>query len=260
MKNTQLFAERWIMGAIAGCSLSIFSILTPVWAQSSGNTRAPIQFVQPTLENRSLDQLGDRGAPRRRTGAGTRGDCPPLAAGTPELTALVPMVQAGERGAIALGLTTEARPTFWVYIPYPQNTTNLRFVLLDETEKPVTEPVPLPPQTTPGIVGFRLPDSMPALEVGQYYRWYILVDCQPNGTSDTFVEAMVQRVAPSPALTRQLAGTTSENRMRLYAENSIWYDALTQLQTLRQQSPRNAELETAWVSLLQSIGLEQLGQ
>ncbi|BAZ16513.1 hypothetical protein NIES4071_83900 [Calothrix sp. NIES-4071] len=55
----------------------------PLLAQSQQSNTATIHFVQPALER----QPENRGAPRDRKGAGTRGNCPIT---NEPLTALVP--------------------------------------------------------------------------------------------------------------------------------------------------------------------------
>jgi Domain of Unknown Function (DUF928) len=237
-----------------------FSLIPRAVAQPSSTSKSALRFQPTKLSAQQQLKLAKRGAPRRRGGAGTRGDCPDLGS-KPQAVALVSLIQPAEKtdSPIALGLTTEARPMFWFYIPYDRSKlSTVRFTLLDESENPVVEPIALPLGTVPGIVGFRLPESAPPLAVGQYYHWYLLMDCLPKGTTDVFVEALVQRVELPTLLKQQLMQATPRDRARLYAANGIWHDALTELQLLRQSSPKNASLAQDWRDLLESQGLTQV--
>lgn len=257
--NQPWIKQFFALSTTYGTALTLLVVPIASFAQSPELSEPPLRFVSPTLSQQTLTQLADRGAPRRRSGAGTRGDCPPLAAGTPEpiaLVALVPSPGPKQNEAIALGLTTEAHPTFWVYIPYDRTEiSRLQFVLLDEQEEPVIAPITISVQTTPGVVSLQLPETAPPLTMGKYYRWYVTIDCQPQGSTDTYVEGMIQRVELPANLRQQLLKATAKERTQLYAENGIWYDALTQMQMLRQQSPDDPKLKAAWVSLLESVGL-----
>lgn len=223
--------------------------ITQLAAQSQQSNTTKIRFVQPTIEK----QPENRGAPRDRTGAGTRGDCP--VANKP-LTALVPLVSK-----TVLSLTTNEHPTFWFYVPYvPKNINSVKFVLLDEKKNSLTkEPIPITLSNTPGVIMVNIPTTEKPLEIGQYYHWYFLIDCNPQSRSeDIAVEGLVQRIVPKDELTRRLQTATPRQRVALYAQAGIWQDALTTLGELRARQRQDATLATDWKDLLESVGLENI--
>jgi hypothetical protein len=214
----------------------------------------------------------DRGAPLpgNQVGGGSRGSC---LASTKRLTALIPVLQstpnqsrhpALERiapGSI-VGLSTASHPTFWVYLPYslpPEG--KIEFVLKDDQDKIIYETNLSKSGAAPGVVGFQLPETVPALKENGRYKWFVSVYCNTDDGLDDpagaiYVSGWVERVALDPSLKRQLAQATPDQKSRLYAQADIWYEAVTELAELRRQNPNDATLKAQWDELLQSIGLE----
>jgi hypothetical protein len=238
--------------------------ITQLSAQSQQSNTTKIRFVQPTLEK----QPENRGAPRDRRGAGTRGNCP---ATNKALTALVSLMSktANQKQVTTgtantqyvLGLTTAEHPTFWFYVPYlPKDINSVKFVLLDEKKNSLTkEPIPITLSNTPGVISVTIPKTEKPLEIGQYYHWYFLIDCNPQSRSeDIAVEGLVQRIVPSYELTRRLETATPRQRVALYAQAGIWQDAVTTLGELKRTKPKDATLAADWKELLESVGLEDI--
>jgi uncharacterized protein YeaO (DUF488 family) len=71
------------------------------------------------------------------------------------------------------------------------------------------------------------------------------------------VDGWIQRISPSSKLSQQLKQAPTKQQARLYAENGIWFDALTTLAELRLKNSQDAAIAQDWKSLLQSVGLEQ---
>jgi hypothetical protein len=150
-------------------------------------------------------------------------------------------------------LTTTDSPTLLFYIPFSAEQIQFgEFTLLTwpgEQQRLYHVRFTLP--KTPGIVSVTLPPQ-PALQEGNYYRWYFQLYCQ-DGTGakpDLTVNGMVQRVALTTERERQIRNATPD----------IWYDALARVATQLQTSPQNAELRKNWRSLLQTIEAENLAQ
>jgi hypothetical protein len=92
------------------------------------------------------------------------------------------------------------------------------------------------------------------LEVGQLYHWYFSIYCEAEPIA--YVDGWIQRQAVSPALVNQLETvTTLDDKVRLYAANGFWYEALTVAAELHQTDPA----DQSWSSLLEIIDLEHLG-
>lgn len=191
----------------------------------------------------------NRGLPGRREGGGTRGGCPLQ---QPKLTALIPPSN--------LGQTLAPYPTFFWYLP--QNAaTAAEFVLLDANNAEIYKTqVTLPAEA--GVVSLTLPQDLAPdrlLEVGQSYRWYFSLICDPlDRSADMFTSGWVERVEPSAELNNALAVALAADVPNLYAKAGLWYDALAATASLRQSQPQNPAFVSEWQNLLQAVGLEAL--
>ncbi len=200
--------------------------------------------------NQSPQDGSSRGRPSQRGGAGSRGNCPSVEV---PLTALIPEKKVGS--------VVEENPTFWVFVPYQLNddVSSGEFVLQDEANNDIYRTFFTLPKI-PGIVSFRLPSAVP-LEVNKTYQWYFKLYCNQQQFDPVFVRGLVQRIALTSDLERQLkTATTIGDRIQLYTQNGIWYSALTELAKLRLTEPKNAALDNEWANLLQNVDLENLAQ
>lgn len=243
MNNQQLYLIKLIvMGTavwLGGLNASLLGLaqLTP----SSNSEGISIRFQQ-----QESDGAG-RGRPARREGTGSRGDCPPV---EKPLTALVPSNNFGS--------FVEPAPTLWFYVPYQYSeVAAAEFSLQDEQNNDVYRSYFFLPQT-PGIVSLNLAIAQP-LELNQKYQWYVKIYCnKQNLSTPVFIQGWIQRIAITPELEKQLqAATSPRQRIAIYAQNGIWYSALTELAKLYLNSPN---FNQDWASLLQDVGLENLIQ
>lgn len=209
----------------------------------------------------------DRDAPGRRGGGAGRG----CGAGNQSVTALMPEYQQGlERGTMTKvwGTTTTERPTFWFDIPYENGAIAAVEFVLQDNSSPARELYrsAIVPPTAAGIISIQLPASVPPLEVGKLYQWFFKVRLQCGSDlaaakpqiQKEDLNGWVQRVSPSLAFTNQLKQATPQQQAALYAQNGIWFDALTTLAEQRLTHPQAARLLADWQTLLRSIGLESL--
>lgn len=210
------------------------------------------------------------GAPEggTRQDAGTRsGRCPRV---DKPLTALVPITQktadegqspstATTTSQVVLGLTARERPTFWFYVPYSLTSSRpVEFVLQDEKGNDIYQTKFTQSETSPGVVGFDLPPTAPALEVNKMYHWYFLVYC--NAEDPSFVDGWVQRVPGNPSQISPLEQATPQEIVAVYTKDGIWHEAVTSLARLRSKNPEDATLKEEWAKLLQSINLEAIAR
>ncbi|OUL29762.1 hypothetical protein BV378_05075 [Nostoc sp. RF31YmG] len=159
------------------------------------------------------------------------------------------------------GLTTNERPSFWFYVPYTKDIANAsaEFVLQDSQENEVyRNAVSLP--VKPGVIGVNLPSTATPLEVGKTYRWFFKVNCsgQESASIPIYVEGDVQRINLPASLSNQITAAQPKDKIAIYAENGIWFDALNLLAQLRKANPNNPSLVSDWQSLLESIRLGNL--
>lgn len=204
--------------------------------------------------------------PGRIAGMGSRDSCPEVEL---PLRALVPFKkrdltnqQNKESSYISLmdvwGLTTHEHPTFWYYVPYTKDIAgaSAEFVLQDSEENTVYQSsVSLP--VKPGIVSVMLPNTTMPLEISKNYRWFFKVSCSGQQSSPIYVEGDIQRVNLNAALAQQLAAAQKREKVSIYADNGIWFDAMNLLVQLRQTNPNDVALVSDWSSLLESIQVEK---
>lgn len=184
----------------------------------------------------------------RGQGGGTRSpDCDRYE----EVTALVPIVQVGER-SIHWGLTTLAQPTVWVSAPNGlAEGTPIEFVMRNDSGQIVDRSVQVTVAVAPGSVSFT---PAAPLQIGETYRWIVSITCDAAMPDvPVRVEGYIQRVA-APA-TLEAAPVDPLQQAVIYASVGIWYDALAVLGDRPDRSPMIA---AAWSSLLEQINLDQL--
>ncbi|HEY9846034.1 MAG TPA: DUF928 domain-containing protein [Candidatus Caenarcaniphilales bacterium] len=252
-----------------------FTALCWVLLGASDLTLAQVQPVRPAVplpgRPAANSQLfvppipPNRGAPGRRKGAASRGEC---LTGDKSLTALVPateipMSQAATAGTpteAVWGLTVAERPTLWFYVPDALTSEHpLEFVLLDEQDNYLYKTSFTAARTPSGIISLSLPATVAPLVVGKQYHWFFSVYCGPQQPGRYMsVNGSIQRVVPNATLKQQLVATTQAQRIPLYAAHGIWHEALTTVAQLRRADPHNAALAASWRSLLKAIDLETL--
>ena len=263
-------------------SFPLPSLATPVQRQSDlsrVSTVMPERAISSSWLNLQVAQNGEqpaeRGAPGQRVGGASRGRCP---TSSKYLTALVPMIAATAdkshnpvlasvpTGSV-LGLTVTERPTFWFYFPYSLTPARpVEFILKDDQDNIIYQTELSESGTTPGVVGFKLPDTVPSLEVNKRYNWFFTIACDAKDSASSdeeepnkiFVSGWVERVPLNSTLQRQLEQATPQQQARLYANAGIWHEAVTTLAALRRQNPNDATLKQEWANLLRSVNLEAI--
>ncbi len=215
--------------------------------------------------------------PGNRQAAATRTDCsnpePSLAMASSRatgedekllLTTLVPQLEKQPTQE----LTIDAYPTFHWYMSEEIKHPAAQFVLymVSQTEPHIEQVEIFRTQfqlkDRAGIASLKLPAEamVPALEVGQIYHWQVNLLCPDAESPDednqyipnVSVAGWMKRVEPSAAFVAQLDIATPTERFDLLAENGLWYDALTQLTTLRRENPKDETLAAEWSELFNS--------
>ncbi len=165
------------------------------------------------------------------------------------LTALSPTTKPG--------LTLAAHPTFLVYVPRSSAQT-AEFSLRSQTNQGVYRTT-IDLTNTPDIISITLPDQVTPLEVGKQYIWSFAIICNPNDRlADQFVTGTIERAASEPARLQQIEQTPLRQRIALYWEDGIWYDALALLLELKHNQPDDPDVASAWNEFLQSGGIETM--
>ena len=150
------------------------------------------------------------------------------------------------------GETLRSHPTFGIYVSEPA--TNLTFELRDERSQEILHRVTFDEVKGPGISLYTLPDTLPSLEPGQYYRWQVSLECEQFNTAnvqytgDRQSGGMVVRRIVSDELQHSLETATEDEKPALFATNGVWYDMVHTL--LVQQFHQPEQWTNAWQSLL----------
>ena len=220
-----------------------------VWA----TTEKPIFFPNHRLKEEKEPDFSSTGRPSRRESGGSRDGCPEVAK---KLTALVPITKSEAGTEYSLIKTTVEYPTFWFYTPYQLSSQHpVEFILLDDREHQIyTTKKLIVPSTLPGVISIH-PTSVP-LEIGKNYEWYFYVYCNPENPSDhVVVNGSVKRIALNSQQKNQLNAANIQEKVALYRQADIWYEALTIVGEQLRVNPQDGAIKTEWAKLLTEIQL-----
>jgi hypothetical protein len=201
-------------------------------------------------------------APKRTTGGGRRSN-PRICQTNPNpfqvsaTTAPPPLEQSliGLMSNISLVNTIADRPSILVYVPKnPAKTAE--FVIEDDTLKRLVT-ITLDISKAPGIYQLTPAPTDPPLEVGKSYQWAFTIICN-NSLKDPIIYGKIRRIQPDPALVKQLENSSLADRIVLYQNADLWYDALTAWANLQRTQSNIPGTQPPGQELLKSIGLEAL--
>ncbi len=186
-----------------------------------------------------------RGAPGNRMGGGTRGPqgkIPLLAVLAPDHT----------------GLTIRDNPIFYWYIS-DLTSKSLEFTLNDEDIEETLLETKIHTINKSGMQKLKLSDYKQTLLPEKEYSWFIRMIVNPDHPSkDIYAKGYVKRVAPSETLADKLAKADRRNTPGIYAEEGIWYDALSELSLLIEANPGDNILLEQRNKLLEQAELDSI--
>lgn len=194
------------------------------------------------------------GSPKGNSSTGAvRGACPALDTKL-QNRKLLALVDAKDPS-----LTTQARPTFWMYLPFTrtEDITTAEFELFDENMSSVLSKakitVPLPNKA--GLARFTLPSQELQLTPEKEYFWVFRVVCDKDDRSgNPTVSGWIKRVTPEATLVNRLKSIPQADQYKLFAEKNIWFD---QISLLAQYSTQHSQ---EWTKLLTAFGLQSIAQ
>jgi hypothetical protein len=187
-----------------------------------------------------------RGAPGGRIGGGTRG-------------------VAGEKLAVSVlapddrALTISEQPILYWFI---SNRTSLpvEVVVMDPGGVAPMLEMSMAPPTQAGVHAIRLADHGIRLAPGVAYRWYVAVVPDAGRRSrDILAGGTVERVVPSPDLSASLSQAGRDERVFLYANAGLWYDALTAIAEMVDEASGDPAPQRQRAALLKQVGLPDIG-
>jgi hypothetical protein len=184
------------------------------------------------------------------------------------LTALVPeyknTAEAGKSKpelTKVWGLTANEHPTFWFYIPYAQNSISQIDFSLSDGDNPTNKTVyqnAIQSSTQPGIINFSLPQTSTPLAIDKLYQWELKLTMKRQLDKEISVKGWIQRAGLNSELSDLIKQATPDRQAALYAENGLWYDALSTLAELRRDRSQDLTIVQDWKNILKSVDLGKL--
>lgn len=240
-----------------------------------GEATQPSPGILPELDAHrfSINQVAQRQRRRLRFRVGVRPSRSRLGAFSrsgicdkqARITAFVPPPRKEENVAedfAAVDTTLSARPTLWVHLASMPKNAQVQFTLQDAAGRKEFYNKKFTLSARSGILGIRLPTSVPELKLGEVYLWQLRVQCGDDSRPDTdpSIGSWIQRIAPNQIksspdfdpkpLVQELARASDRDKPALYAALGVWQDAVTSLIALQQKQPNNKELKEDWRNLL----------
>lgn len=211
--------------------------------------------LTPSIQNASSHQQPKvpPGRSPDRKPAGTRGDDEET--NTSFLEYFTPLLPVSDSEFKFSGRTLTGHPTFWFYVPYQASSfSDAKFLIEEQQSQDIVYQTEVVLPTTPGFVKVSLPPTENPLQPNQIYRWQFIIyfasDVPGDRSQAVYHQGLVERV-DMPNLETQLETATLAERINLYLDNSIWYDASANLTEIH-------AIPQVWHELLKAIGLEQL--
>ena len=186
--------------------------------------------------------------PRNLTGAATRGRGGPDA---PLVIALAPD---------HLGLTVNAQPNLYWFLE-SDSAIRVDFTLIDEKSvNPLLE-ITMAGPLRGGVHTVRLADHGLSLEPGRWYEWSVAIVAGGRDSSeDRISRGFITRTPVPPGLPKELEERGPAEAVNVFAESSLWYDAIMALSVGIETQPEPAELRRARAALLEQVGLAPVAQ
>lgn len=162
---------------------------------------------------------------------------------TGQLTPLAPLSHVGQ--------TTSTHPTLAWFVP-DQTSYPLEVRIFHNQQRLYRTEM----QSQPGIMYVSLPQNQSVLTPGQRYTWQVVLICDPNSPSLSVVAmAEMEVVQADLELQRQLAKVQKlQERVALYADRGLWFDALTEAL----KAPANSAIAANLLQSLAQVEAQQM--
>jgi Domain of Unknown Function (DUF928) len=226
------------------------SALALLSLQAFLSTSGPTALQAAFAGNAIKYQPPGRSTPKRTEGSGTRSADGVTCSGKSEklfVAALSPTQHVGQ--------TSSPRPTVYAYFSGSQA---LEVRLREIGKSPAVWSQTIQPKQ-PGLQAIAYPIDKPELVKGRDYEWSVTILCNPKSferISSPF--AGITRVDEPANLQEQLnKARTTTDRTQVYAEASLWYEALDTLAMAKTLNPKDTAVQTELINLLEQAGLKK---
>jgi hypothetical protein len=157
------------------------------------------------------------------------------------------------------GVTTMEQPSLFWFQSKPANAKFELTLLQENKAKPLVQ-FSVERSTKAGIQRLKLSDHGVKLTPGVEYQWVIALITDPDNRSSDLValvaSGVIKRVEPSAELKARIANTPAASLPALYAEQGVWYDALSVLSDQIEAQPDDKALRETRADLLRQVGLK----
>lgn len=191
----------------------------------------------------------ERGAPSSTAGGGSRPS-----------TVSCTLDELSGRRAIALapqpfvGLTNQARPNLWLYVPNNAVET-IEVSVFDEQLMGLAQFEITPPDST-GLFSIDLSAHV-ILPSSDPLYWTAAFVCDPNRrTEDWVIGGWIQYEPIEISEQQALQALSSTEQIEQYANSGYWYDALSVILKLAQTPSSSSVLQDSWNRLVQQAAIE----
>jgi hypothetical protein len=259
----KLFKKIGFILAALG-TVSVFTYTVPIGGGIAAAIAAGYRFRPPLPPNRGI--AGNRSGAASRIS--TREPLEESSNSNRRLTALVPEYKNSTEPrkfkpelTKVWGLTANEHPTLWFYNPYAQDAiARIDFVLRDRDNSVdrVVYQSSIQSPRNPGIMNVTLPETSESLAIDKLYQWELKLTMKRQRDRVVSVKGWIQRVDLDPQLSDRINEASPDRQATLYAENGLWYDALSTLATLRQARSQDPVIQQDWKNLLKSVDLGRL--
>ncbi|WP_421654460.1 DUF928 domain-containing protein [Leptothermofonsia sp. ETS-13] len=221
-------------------SLGVASVIGVSLLGSSLPVQAKLTGIEPGV----VPKVGGKGGPGGRSPGGSRvPDC----LGENHLYSLSPRD----------GVTVAMYPTFLVHVP-PTKARQGRFSLKNKSNQIVYKADFALKSNAINSVSLPV-DASPALIMGKRYEWTFSVVCSAESPDQNpSFNGWITKTELAPSLASQIAQAPFAQRLILYINAGLWYDALLTAAELRRTRPDDSIVGTTWSDLLKAVGLKEV--
>ena len=153
------------------------------------------------------------------------------------------------------GFTSSNQPNLYWYISAPYKG-DMEFKL---NEPHVSQPVlsvKLSGSPAEGIFGIKLKEYNINLKQGIDYEWFITIITDPlERSGDIYASATIRYVEPSSNLKEMFNMASLEQKYYVFAKNGYWYDSISSLSLLIEQSATTKKYRLHRAALLKQVNL-----
>ncbi len=157
-------------------------------------------------------------------------------------------------------LTLQSQPTLYWYIS-DSSSKRIVFTLNDEDKGITLFQTDLSNVRNKGIQRLNMADYKLSLDPEKEYSWSVTMIADPNQPSnDIFSGGNIRRIKPLKSLSEKLAKAGDKDIPAIYAEEGIWYDAISSLSKLIESNPKTRRFHKQRAELLEQIGLYEAAE